>query len=63
MLIFMEYCSEGTIAEVAKLGLPEAMVRKYTSELLAAVNVLHESGIVHRDIKGQYWSLINGFYS
>ena len=53
MLIFMEYCAEGTIEEVAKQGLPEAMVRRYTSELLVAVGVLHDHSIVHRDIKGQ----------
>lgn len=52
MLIFMEYCAEGTIEEVAKQGLPEVMVRKYTAEILIAINVLHENGIVHRDIKG-----------
>ena len=54
MLIFMEYCAEGTIEEVAKQGLSEGMVRKYTEQLLIAVNVLHEHGIVHRDIKGVY---------
>ena len=57
MLIFMEYCSEGTVAEVAALGLSEPMIRKYTSEILVAVNVLHDHGIVHRDIKGTHSSL------
>ncbi|KAL3881975.1 hypothetical protein ACJMK2_028357 [Sinanodonta woodiana] len=52
MLVFMEYCDRGTIEEVAKLGLPEDMIRYYTKQLLIAVNVLHENGIVHRDIKG-----------
>ena len=49
----MEYCDEGTIAEVAKAGLPEDMIRRYTREITIAVSVLHESGIVHRDIKGK----------
>ena len=53
MLIFMEYCAHGTIADVAKLGLSEGMVRKYTADILGAVGVLHENGIVHRDIKGR----------
>ena len=57
MLIFMEYCAHGTIADVAKLGLSEGMVRKYTADILGAVSVLHENGIVHRDIKGR---LIHG---
>ncbi|XP_071800919.1 mitogen-activated protein kinase kinase kinase 4-like [Asterias amurensis] len=52
LLIFMEYCDEGTIAEVAKAGLPEEMVRRYAQEITVAISVLHEHGIVHRDIKG-----------
>ncbi|XP_022089854.1 mitogen-activated protein kinase kinase kinase 4-like [Acanthaster planci] len=52
LLIFMEYCDEGTIAEVAKAGLPEQMVRCYTQEITVAISFLHEHGIVHRDIKG-----------
>ena len=52
MLIFMEYCAEGTIAEVAKQGLSEGMIRKYTKEITQAVLYLHEHNIVHRDIKG-----------
>ena len=51
-MIFMEYCAEGTIEEVAKQGLGEAMVRRYTGEILQAVAYLHEHDIVHRDIKG-----------
>ena len=62
MLIFMEYCAEGTIEEVAKQGLPEGMVRKYTAEILIAINVLHENGIVHRDIKGTQTSPVIGSY-
>ena len=49
----MEYCPGGTLADAAKAGLPEEMIRKYTKELLVAVNVLHEHDIVHRDIKGE----------
>ena len=52
MLVFMEYCDRGTLDEVSKQGLPEDLVRRYTKELLIAVQVLHEHGIVHRDIKG-----------
>ena len=52
MLIFMEYCTEGTIEEVAKQGLTEAMIRKYTMEILVAIKELHDHTIVHRDIKG-----------
>ena len=46
------YHVAGTLADVAKLGLSEQMIRSYTSQLLGAIMVLHEAGIVHRDIKG-----------
>ncbi|RWS06909.1 mitogen-activated protein kinase kinase kinase 4-like protein [Dinothrombium tinctorium] len=51
LYIFMEYCNEGTLESVVQLHLPEQIVRKYTRQLLEAVNMLHENGIVHRDIK------------
>ncbi|XP_022781351.1 mitogen-activated protein kinase kinase kinase 4-like [Stylophora pistillata] len=52
MFIFMEYCADGTISDIAKLDLPETMIRVYTYQILVAVSVLHEKGIVHRDVKG-----------
>ncbi|XP_017881304.1 mitogen-activated protein kinase kinase kinase 4 [Ceratina calcarata] len=54
MLIFMEFCAEGTLESLVAgsgNGLPESLVRKYTYQLLSAVTVLHSHGIVHRDIK------------
>ena len=48
----MEFCEGGTIEEVARQGMAESMVRAYTKQLLEAVNVLHDKGIIHRDIKG-----------
>lgn len=53
MFIFMEYCAEGTISDVSKNDLPENMIRMYTNQILVAVSVLHEKGIVHRDVKGK----------
>ncbi|XP_015588331.1 mitogen-activated protein kinase kinase kinase 4 isoform X2 [Cephus cinctus] len=54
MLIFMEFCAEGTLESLVAgsgNGLPESLVRKYTRQLLLAVSTLHAHGIVHRDIK------------
>ena len=50
--MFMEYCNEGTLWSIAQQGLTEQMIRHYTKNLLKAVFVLHDRGIVHRDIKG-----------
>ena len=58
----MEYCDEGTIAEVAKAGLPEEMIRNYTREITVAISVLHERGIVHRDVKGKGMSALSVAY-
>ncbi len=55
MLIFMEYCPEGTLEELVsttEMGLEETSIRRYARQLLEAVAVLHEHGVVHRDIKG-----------
>ena len=55
MIIFMEFCPEGTLEHLVastEAGLPEEPIRRFTRQLLEAVTVLHENGIVHRDIKG-----------
>ncbi|XP_033099180.1 mitogen-activated protein kinase kinase kinase 4-like [Anneissia japonica] len=52
LLIFMEYCDDGTLGEAAEDCLPEDMIRHYMYEIVTAVSVLHENGIIHRDIKG-----------
>lgn len=54
MIIFMEFCPEGTLQNLAsstEAGLPEELIRRFTRQLLDAVAVLHDKGIVHRDIK------------
>ena len=50
--MFMEYCNEGTLWSIAQQGLTEQMIRHYTKDLLKAMFVLHDRGIVYRDIKG-----------
>uniref|UniRef100_A0AAF5RVJ5 Protein kinase domain-containing protein n=2 Tax=Wuchereria bancrofti TaxID=6293 RepID=A0AAF5RVJ5_WUCBA len=52
LLIFMEYCSEGTLEEVCREGLLDMRcVRRYTHFLLKGVEYIHMKMIIHRDIK------------
>ncbi|XP_047504578.1 mitogen-activated protein kinase kinase kinase 4 isoform X1 [Pieris napi] len=53
MLLFMELCVEGSLeALIATSGaLAEHTTRRYTKQLLCAVNELHARSIAHRDIK------------
>ncbi|RZF44830.1 hypothetical protein LSTR_LSTR000782 [Laodelphax striatellus] len=54
MLLFMELCTEGTLESLVaatESALPEALIRRYTNQLVRAVSVLHQHAIVHRDIK------------
>ncbi|KAK0427773.1 hypothetical protein QR680_010420 [Steinernema hermaphroditum] len=51
MMIFMEYCHEGTLERVCRERLDLNYVRRYTHQLLSAVEYIHSTGIVHRDIK------------
>ena len=53
LLLFMEYCNEGTLWEKVHCGLSEYQIRRYSKEILHAIYALHEQGIVHRDIKGR----------
>ncbi|XP_044726764.1 mitogen-activated protein kinase kinase kinase 4 isoform X2 [Chrysoperla carnea] len=54
MLIFMEFCDEGTLENLVAAtegGLPEPLIRQYTRQLLSAVETLHNHFVAHRDIK------------
>ncbi|CAK1578914.1 unnamed protein product [Parnassius mnemosyne] len=53
MLLFMELCVEGSLEALlgASGALDEPAVRRYTKQLLSAVQELHSRGIAHRDIK------------
>lgn len=59
----MEYCDEGTLEEVSRLGLQEHVIRLYSKQITTAINVLHEHGIVHRDIKGQCCMVLPIFFT
>lgn len=49
----MELCAEGTLEALCEVsgGIHEGLVRRYTTQLLLAVEELHKNGVVHRDIK------------
>lgn len=55
LYIFMEYCNEGSLENAVQLRLPEQLVRKYTRQLLEAVNCLHEHSVIHRDISEYFF--------
>ena len=51
--IFMEYCQNGSLAHLLEHGRieDEQVIMVYALQLLEGLAYLHESGIVHRDIK------------
>ncbi|KHN80011.1 Mitogen-activated protein kinase kinase kinase 4 [Toxocara canis] len=52
LMIFMEYCPEGTLESVCREGLLDVRcVRRYTHYLLKGVEYIHRKMIIHRDIK------------
>eukprot|EP00756_Hemistasia_phaeocysticola_P063761 Hpha_TRINITY_DN7229_c0_g1::TRINITY_DN7229_c0_g1_i1::g.102214::m.102214 len=53
VLIFMEYVSGGSVADLlTQFGcLALDTVRKYTQQILAAVEYIHSKDVIHRDIK------------
>lgn len=58
----MELCAEGTLESLVEVSgsLHEGLTRRFTAQLLTAVNVLHKHGVVHRDIKTANIFLTNG---
>ena len=57
LLIVMEYVSGGNLGTILQAfrqknaGLPENSVRRYASDALCGLEFLHQSSIIHRDVK------------
>ena len=53
LFVFMEYCAGGSVQQaIRKWGaLCEAVVRRYTLQILEGLCFLHKAKIAHRDIK------------
>lgn len=52
ILIFMEYCSGGSMSPVIKAGpLPERAIHAIARQVSLALEYLHEANVVHRDVK------------
>jgi len=58
--IFMEYCSGGSLAGLLEHGRieDETVIMVYALQMLEGLAYLHESGIVHRDIKPESESIL-----
>lgn len=61
--IFIEYMPGGSVKDELNAygALTESVTRKYTIQILEGIIYLHESYIVHRDIKGKIQSLRRGY--
>lgn len=51
--IVMEFAEEGSLLNLKKRfgTLNERLIANYVSQILEALNYIHRSGIIHRDIK------------
>ena len=61
--IFQEWAPGGSVAHLLKNFGPFDLgtIRSYTRQILHGLVYLHENGIVHRDIKGGWYSLLPAF--
>jgi len=59
--IVQEFCSKGNLKElILRSGsLSESIARRFTFEILTSLNYLHDSGIVHLDLKAENFLLSN----
>ena len=51
LYIAMEYCKEGDLSKHTGTPLPQETVQNISKQILEGLNVMHQHGIAHRDLK------------
>ena len=51
LYIAMEYFKEGDLSKHMGTPLPEETVQNISNQILEGLNVMHQQGIAHRDLK------------
>jgi serine/threonine protein kinase len=56
LYIAMEYLEEGDLTRHIGTPLPQETVRNISKQILEGLQVMHQQGIAHRDLKPAVWS-------
>ena len=57
LYIAMEYLEEGDLSNHIDTPLPQRTVQDISKQILEGLQVMHQQGIAHRDLKPAVWSL------
>ena len=57
LYIAMEYLEEGDLTNHMDTPLPQGTVQNISKQILEGLEVMHQQGIAHRDLKPAVWSL------
>ena len=55
LYIAMEYLEEGDLTKHIGTPLPQETVRNISKQILEGLQVMHQQGIAHRDLKPAVW--------